>query len=215
MMKSNQTCRISALPKYINVSDMADGFTTKKRANEHLSEANTDTTFVLMPRRARIGKQKRREFIGNIQGQCKESPIIETDEEIRINETEFKRYQEGEIVVVGQSRQRGCETRKACSNDGPRACGYGWVDPFNENRGISVHEVTSTSICVHCSRNIKGGGANCDLEKNCLCEDIRSKHDLMRCGNKPISNSHWVQLTPFFRCCKEYSQQYSRKWNLH
>ena len=139
MMKSNNTCQISALPKHINLSDMAGGLIAKERTGETLSEANTETGFALMPRSARIGKRRRREFIANVQGQCKDSPMIETKEDLRINKTEFERYQAGEIVVVSEeSRTRGCESKTACSNQGPNACGYGWTNPFNPKQPIQI-----------------------------------------------------------------------------
>ena len=183
MLKTRDICQISALPKHFDVDAMASNLTTNKRADESLNEDNTETGYVLKPRHARLGKRAANKLLSEVQDRCKETPIVETLEDVQINATEFKKYQEGQIIFVKEdSRKRLCE-RTAYSNEGPDACGYGFPNPNNIK--FSFHQVSSGSIQVRCLYN-SGGPPYCgepETDEYCLCDDLIDKLSAQACGN--------------------------------
>ena len=87
------------------------------------------------------------------------------------------------VFIYFEERFKGLLFQKtSCSKVGPDACGRGWQNP-DTKQWTSFHQISSKSICVTC--NIEEIGApNCvgPPEGYCLCENIKSKDDILACG---------------------------------
>ena len=183
MLKTNNTCQVSDLPGYINVSAMAQQLEGLERENNTVTEAKSVTTYVLKARKSRYGMKRRKELLPEIQDHCQNEPVIRTDD-FSVNQTQFEKYNAGELILVKtEKKTRDCETYyNVCSKEGPIACGYGWTNPDEDApvQGFTFHQVSDGSICVNC--NIQLPGPAC-TNGFCECKDIRNKIDLMDCGN--------------------------------
>lgn len=163
---------------------MAGELENLEKQNNTATETNTVMTFVLKARRKRYGIKKRQDLLPEVQGHCQNDPLIET-EDFNVNKTEFEKYNAGELIVVEKEKKtRLCETHyEVCSKEGPTACGYGWTnpDPNAPVPGFTFHQVSDGSICVNCNIELPGPPA-CN-NGFCECKDIKTKIDLMDCGN--------------------------------
>ena len=182
MLKTNNTCQLSTLPSYVNVSVMAGEFESLEAENSTVTK--TITTFVLKGRHSRLGIRRRENLLPEIQDRCKKEPLIGTNDFI-INATQFEKYNAGELIVIdNEKKTRLCETHyDVCSKEGPTACGYCWTNP-DQNApvaGFTFHQVSDGSICVSCNIELPGPPP-CPDNGFCECKEIKNKEDLMDCG---------------------------------
>ena len=152
--------------------------------NTTVTSNNSVTSFTLKARHARYGVKRRQEQLEEVQQLCQQEPMVETEDFI-INQTEYEKYINGQIIRVKKNaQQRQCITEQACTTEGPRACGYGWTnpDPSAPVPGFSFHQVSDGSICVTCHWKLNAPGPECPTDGFCLCKDIQNKKDLMDCS---------------------------------
>ena len=107
MLKTGDTCQLTDLPEYLNVSAMAGGYETHDKAR--VEESDKVTTFVLKARESRFGSRKRAELVPDAQYLCKDAPLVKT-KDVEINATEFEKYDRGEVIFLKTGRNsRLCE----------------------------------------------------------------------------------------------------------
>ena len=66
---------------------------------ERIDEAEKVTTFLLKVRESVLGSKHRSELFTDVQDLCTKAPLVKT-KDIEINETEFEKYNNGEVIFI-------------------------------------------------------------------------------------------------------------------
>jgi hypothetical protein len=104
---NNDSCLLAPLPHFMNVSVIAKQF--EQRKNVRVEDSDEVKIFSLKSRKGRLGSIKRAEKIPEVNEQCKDVPMVET-EELGLNETEFKKFSSGKVVTIkNQRHSRYCQ----------------------------------------------------------------------------------------------------------
>ena len=108
MLKTGGTCQLTDLPEYLNVANLAQGY--ESNDGKRVKKSEEITSFMLKVREARFGSRRRAELIPDAQYLCKDAPLVKTND-VQVNETEFEKYERGEVIVVNNGRStRRCDT---------------------------------------------------------------------------------------------------------
>ena len=99
MLKTDDTCKFTELPGYMNVSAMAQEF--ESQAGNMTNEKVTN--LVMKAGVSRFGYRRRAELIPEVQDLCKKVPLVQTND-FEIDETDLEKFKSGEVIFLNNTR---------------------------------------------------------------------------------------------------------------
>ena len=108
ILKSEDVCKITSQPGYINISRMDRKFETENRITSDLG-AHSIEKYILKYPMSLMGSERRSKLLApGVQNLCKDVQTFET-RDIEINATLFEKYNNGEVILTGSGKSsRSC-----------------------------------------------------------------------------------------------------------